>query len=511
MSSKPSMDFFDIPSKKPDKAITQEETSYFDIPSAKNSWIKPPAPSASEQLQHLPELVSREIGSSLWSLPSMTAESWRSMGNLLKERGEEQAASQGREVSDDEKKFTENVINFLPDLWKKFGEKFPKLAPTHEEASEVFNKQYLKETGKELPKEGRGAIEKFGIGAGRAAPLLVSGGSGAVNLAAAITSGATEAMDLSEKNKLIGNLTIPTLLAVVESIAKRRYIPPKGEATELYKKGKELGMTEKQLAPILATEGQVQRHGTLASGISKTRKSFEQTGEVLGNVLEDMQNRPKNLKPLPSKVHDVLVSDLEDMRLNIRNRTAALSSEEKSAIQFLDDAIHDISTNEVTNKKLIGTWRSINKSGANKRDIQAMKEPILKAIKDSDPALAQDLIGTNKLYSKYLSNLKEINPAQFNAYFEAGELQQLLGAVFTGKPLTLGKQALNMATAGTLRRISSAILTDPNAQSLVRNFGKAVRDGRKTSSKALGNQLKEYVRKNLPEEYKEVNWEELDL
>ena len=62
-----------------------------------------------------------------------------------------------------------------------------------------------------------------------------------------------------------------------------------------------------------------------------------------------------------------------------------------------------------------------------------------------------------------------------------------------------------------MRRLSSAILTNPRAQSLVRNFGQAVRDGRAASARNVGIQLKEYVRKNNPNEYKEIDWEELGL
>lgn len=505
-------DFFDLPSpsQKVATPISKKEESFFDLPAPQNNWVKPPPPSTSEQLKNFPYLFAREGKAAIKSFPSSTAETYRFLASKLQKLGEDQAAEQGREITPEEKALTSKFVNFVPDLVKQLGEKFPSIFPTYQQARAEVTKQ-AQEQGLDLPAKGRGFIERSAEGLGKAVPVVAFPGSNAVKAAALGTSALTEGLDLSEGKKIAGNLTVPVLTSIVESIIRKRYTPPKGMAEELYKEGKRLGMTDEQLAPILATEGQIERHGALASGVPRTRKAFEKTGEVLGNVIEDMQNRPQNSQPLPSSITSDLLNDLHTMRDNIRKRTHSLSGEEQSALNFIDNAIQDIQNYGATNRQLIGTWRSVNKSGANKRDIQAVKEPLLKAIESTDKQLAQDLISTNKLYSKYISNIKEINPSQFNAFIDAGELQQLLGAVFTGQPQTLGKQVLNMASLGAWRRVSSRILTDPKAQSLVRNFGKAVRDGKGASARSLGIQLKEYVEKNLPDDSEEIDWEALGL
>lgn len=514
MSIQSNPDFFDIPSpgqEKPSTVDSSKEQSFFDVPSPENTWVKPEVPSILEQLKTSPYLFQREAAAALYSLPSTTAETYRHLAKKGQKLGEEQAAKRGKIQSEESKQFTEKAVNFVPDVIKKLGEKFPKIFPTHEQAAERIGKGIEEKGNVVLPKEGRGFIEKGSIGAGRAVPILLTRASPLIKGAAIGTAAATEASDLSEGGKLAGNLSIPALISIIHSIVTKKYHPPKGEATHLYNEGKRLGMTDKQLAPILATEGQIERHGVLASGTRGTKKAFEQTGEVLGNVIEDMQNRPANTRPYSSRQQANLLSDLTSQRNKIEGRTHSLSTQEKSAVDFIDNAISDIQQNGATNKQVVGTWRSINRSGANNRDIQSVKDSLLKSISATDKQLAEDLVATNKLYSQYISNVKEINPSQFNAFVDAGELQDLLAAVFTGKPETLAKQILNMASLGTLRKISSSILTDPTAQSLVRNFGKAVRDGRKASALATGNQLKEYVRKNLPKEYDEVDWEALGI
>jgi hypothetical protein len=509
--SQPAVDFFDIPSKNENSPpVSKQQQSFFDIPSQQNTWVKPPKPSIAEQIKTAPHLYAREAAAQLYSTPSNVAETHRFLSNHLKEFIEKYEAKHGRELSEKEQQGWEKFTNRVPDFIEYLGEKFPNIFPTYEEAKEKITRR-MEKNKVELPEHARAAIERGAVGAGKVTPALLGPGSLAVKGAVLGTGALTEALDLSEGQKLGANLTIPALTSIIQSIVSKRYIPPKGEATHLYEEGKRLGMTDKELAPILATEGQVERHGRMASSVPKTRKSFEQTGEVLGNVIEDMQNRPANLQMLPHAEQTALLTDLRMQRHNIQKRSHALSPEEKSAVTFLDEAIKDIENNGATNRQLIGTWRSVNKAGANKRDIQAIKEPLLKAIGSTDQQLATDLVATNKLYSRYIKNLKEINPSQFNSFIDAGELQQLLGAVFTGNPQSLGKQVLQIASLGTARKISSLVLTDPRAQSLVRNFGRSVRSGSKASTLALGQQLKDYVQKNLPKEYKDINWKELGI
>ncbi len=249
----------------------------------------------------------------------------------------------------------------------------------------------------------------------------------------------------------------------------------------------------------------------MASGTPKTRKAFEATGEILGNVLEDMQSNPQNTVRIPTQAENTLIQELQQIENNIRGRTHALSPKEELYADFVKSMLDDIRNNGSTPGKLVGSWRSVNKIGAGKTELSRIKDPILKAIESANPKLAKDLQSTNKLYARYIGNLKEINPQQFNSFIDAGELQQFLGAVFTLQPMTLGQQVLNIGALGALRRIHSNILINPVAQSLVRNFGKAIRDGNGASARSVAIQLKDYVQKTMPEEYKEVDWEKLDI
>lgn len=506
------LDFFDIPSEGSVKSPpSSSDEDFFDIPTPK-SWVEKEAPPISEQLSHAPEMMAREGAAGVYAAPHLVGETWRYLAGKMQKLGEEQAAEQGRELTEEDKKFTDFMVNAGPDFIKWLNQKFPKVFPTYEQAKEKIGAQIEEKTGKTLPKEPRGAIERAATAVGGAAvPVLGFPGSALVKGGALATTGITEAINPSERKKIIANMSIPAILSVVESIATRRYIPPADVPNEIVERARQLGMSDTELAPILATKGQIERHGPLATGLTRTREAFEHTGEVLGNVLQDMQNRPANFTNLPNKVENTLLRRLQDIRSDIQGRTHALSPKEQTVLDFIESTITDIQNNGSSPRQLIGTWRSMNRIGAGRTEARRLAEPLLEAINSVDPQLAKDLTATNQLYSRYIGNLKELNPTAYNAFIDSGELQKFLGAVFTAEPKSITKSILEMAGLKALRHISSSILTNPNAQSLVRNFGNAVRDGRGASARALAIQLKDYVKKNLPEEYENVNWEELGI
>jgi len=491
--------------------LDKNEQDFFDIPST-DTWVKPEDTlSFREHVKSGTKQAEREAIAGAWSAPSSTAEMWRFAASKLQKLGEEQAAKEGRELTESDKAFTQNVVNYIPDLIKSLGEKYPNIFPTYPEAKKKVGERLEKVTGEKIPEQPRGFTEKALVGSAKALPVVLSPASLPVKAAATVTSALTEGLDLSEKNKLIGNLTIPTITSLIESIASRRYIPPAGEMEAIYDRGRQLGMSERELAPIMATEGQVTRYGPLSSGHRRTREAYQQTGQVLGNVIEDMQNRPIGRTRLSNTAQNTLLTQLGDIENDIRGRTHALAPRQEALADFIRTARNDIQANGATPRQLIGTWRSINQIGAGRTELRRLMDPIHEAINSVDHQLAQDLRTTNTLYGRYLNNLRDINPTQFNAFVDAGELQQILGAVFSGDPNTLSKSLLNLIGLKGLRRMSSSMLTNPQAQSLGRNFGRAVRSGSSASAHAVGIQLKNYLKKNLPEEYNEIPWKELGI
>ena len=488
-----------------------KKRNVFDIPPDESTWVKEPAPSISEQLETTPGLIAREAAAGLYSLPSNLAESYRFIGGKLQQLGEETAAKEGREVTDQEREMTNKIVNYLPDLVKTLGEKFPSVFPTFAQAEEKIGKKIEEHEGIKLPKEARGVIEKAGIGFAKALPIAVMPGSALVKGIALGTSATTEALDLSEKNKLLGNIGIPALTQLIQAVATKRYVPSGAEAARLLQAGERLGMTQAELAPILATEQQVSRHARRAASIPGTKKAFEKTGQALGDQLTALQSNPAAQASLSAAAETSLTNKLKGILRDIRGRTHAHSPEEISAMNFIETAIKDIQNHGSTPSQLIGLQRSLNRVKEGRTELRRLVDPIREGIESVSPQLAKDFADTNLMYSRYVKNLNEISPTTFNHFIDAGELQQMLGAVFTLNP---GIASRGLIKAGTLKgfeKISSLIVTNPTAQSLVRNFKKAVKDGSKSSALALGVQLKEYIKENLPEEENTIDWKKLGI
>lgn len=508
MSIDSNFDFFDFSSDVPSES-SESSYNFFDVPSPE-LIKKPESSEISEQIKNFPRLFGRELLAGLHSLPSTVGESWRQLATMLQEKGAQQQLEAGNVPSEQTENRNEAIANYIPDLIKKGGELFPNILPNYPQAREM-QLQAEKRRGENLPEHGRGKIEKAAEGAGKAGSALLFPGTAAVKAAVLGTAGVTESLDLSEGRKFAANLSVPAIVSLIESIASRRYVPSGKEAQILYDEGKVLGMTDSELAPILSTQGQIRRHGPLAAGSASTRSAFEQTEQSLGNVLQGLQSRPSASIPLTQQSQNTLINKLKDIVNDVKSSSHKLSPEQGTYIQFIEDTISDIQRGGSDSKKLIGTYRNVNATKAGKTLLSRMKEPLVEAISSADQQLAKDLKTSNSLYAKYITNLKEISPSAFNAFINAGELQNILGAVVSGSAPTLGKSIANVMSLGTLKKVSSLVLTNPTAQSLVRNLGRSIRSGSQASARTVGIQFQNYVKENLPDEYNEINWEHLGL
>lgn len=502
------LDFFNFNPAQSKSTDTESNSDFFDIPSPQQTWVKPEAPEVSEQLKTSPGLAAREFTAGGWSGISQAAEGYRFLSGKLQKYGEDLAAKEGREVTPEDKAITDKFVNYIPDLIQSLGEKFPNLLPTFEQAKKKVTPRIEKHTGVKLPEKARGAIERGAEGVAKGALSLAIPGSPLVKGVSLGTSVAGEALDLPEGQKLLANATVPALTSLVQAIATRRYIPSGRDAERIMAAGERLAMTNTELAPILATEEQVARHGRRAASIRGTREGFETTGHVLGDLVQQVQSQPGAAVAVGAQAEGRLLNQLQNIRQDMIGRTHALSPQEQNLLDFVENTITDIANNGSSPRQLIGTWRSVNRIGAGRTELRRILEPIREAIESVSPEIARDLIDTNEMYSRYIRNLQEIRPGAYNAFVDAGELQQLLGSVFTAEPQ---KGVFRFLTHKAFEKVSSLILTNPTAQSLVRNFGRAVRDGRAGSARALGIQFKEYLKDNLPEEYNEIDWKELGI
>jgi hypothetical protein len=484
------------------KSFGDQDTREESKSSYKIKSFEEPLPSIGDQLQNSPALFARELESEIKGLPRSVGDLIKYGSEKLQKLGEEQALEQGREIPEGGDPFTNKVVEVLgkpAEYLEKWG------LPTKEEAKKTFNKRYKERFDKELPEKGRGKIEKFAEGAGEAGAYAISRNP-YVSSGTIIAGGTSKAADLGTGGSIGTNLSVPVILNLAHKIASKKYIPKPGEAQQLYKAGKDLGMTDKQLAPILATEGQITRYGPLAAGKKETKQAFQDTYEVLGTTVDKMQNLPISKKRVGIQKQNRFVKELEKIENDIRTRSPSLSPQEKTHADFIREAINNIQNNGLTPRQAIGLWRSNNRIGLGQTELSRLRDPINKLLEEVSPELARDFKATNRMFQKYYQNLKEINPTAFNAFMDAGEMQKVLGAIFTGDPKSLKKSLYSLGTYAALKKLSSEMIINPKYQSLGRKFKTAVNTENVALQRSLYKELMETVKKENPEEYKEITW-----
>ena len=459
-------------------------------------------PSIGEQLKTAPGFFGRETAAQTKGLPRTFGEILRSGSKKLQEMGEAQALEQDREIPEGGDPITNAIVNILG----KPAEYFEKLGlPTSDEARKALTEVIKERYGTELPQQGRGGIERFAQGAGAAVPFAAGASSvGAAGIVGA--GGISQAAELGPGAEAATNIGLPVALELARLIAQRRYTPQAGEAEQIYNTLRQMGMSDEQLSPILATEGQISRYGPLAAGRRQTRQAFQNAYESLGETVERMQNAPGNLNPVSPQQQNRFVNALQNIENDIRTRTPSLSPQELTHANFIRDAILDIQQNGLTPRRAIGLWRSNNRIGLGQTELSRLRAPVTQLLEDVNPQLAREFRDTNRAYQRYFANIREINPRAFTDFINAGEMQRLLGAIFTGDAATLGKAILNRASLGAARRLSSAMITNPHFQSFGRKFRVAINSGSEAAQRNLYRQFQEAVKKEYPEEYKEINW-----
>lgn len=492
------------PKKPNDIATTQQD---FLNDTSPGEWTPKERRPIGEQLKRAYGLYTTETMANLRALPRAPAELVSVFGHQVETATKKRAERLGREITPEQTKPFTEALDAPLRMMDYLGEKFPSIFPTYQQAKEQAVSKVKKMTGIETPEKPETGIEKIAVGVGKAAPALIYP-EGAGILAA--TSAAGEVLELSEKQKMILNLAAPAAIHLIDAVASGRYIPPPGEAEALYNRGRALGLSDEQLAPIFATEEQVASQGPIAAGSRATRQAFEATHEALGGAIQDVENSQIAFTPVAMPEQQALLNRLRAIRANL-SQPHAQSPQSQGILTFLDETIESIENAGTDPHRLMRTWRQVNRVRGGRTALRQMLPAFEDAIESVSPQLGQDFRTVNQLYGRFLDNLGEINPSAYTAFMEAGDMQNLLGSIFSMDPSTVAKGVWRHMSTKAFQRISSAILTDPRAQSLARNFGRAVRDGRAASARAVGLQLKEYVKDKLPEDYKEIEWEEIGL
>lgn len=292
--------------------------------------------------------------------------------------------------------------------------------------------------------------------------------------------------------------------SIIPSIIQGKVVPRGSLANQIVNSGRKIGLTDKQISPLIQGEKKVATLGKVARKGSKTKKLFESIKEKLGDSYSAIKSNPEAKIKIPRTDQIELRKEFGNIR-NELSKTLAPSPDKEAALKYIETSLENIRNVDVTPEYLVNFWQDINKSvkwnsiQGGKKALAKLKEPVSEIFNKINPELAQEFENTNILYNKYANIAKKLRPDFIESLVNKGELLTIPAAGFSlisGNPSLLVGLGSEMA----VRMLSREMLINPYFQNigskLVKNFNQSSLKGITESL----NEVQKYMKKKYPEE-----------
>lgn len=292
--------------------------------------------------------------------------------------------------------------------------------------------------------------------------------------------------------------------SIIPSAISGKVNPTRSDAKEIANAGRAIGLTEKQITPLIQSERKSATLSKIARKGEGTKNLFNSIKDSLGDSYSGIKYSVRNASPVNPVNQNTLTRKFTAIRDDLA-KTVKASPDKESAIKFIDDAIEKINTSGATPEELLNFWQDINKSvrwnsiQGGKKSLSRLKEPVLDVLKNEAPQAAKDFELTNKLYSKYSQITKKLKPDLVNSFLDKAEIAGYpIGAVSLalGNPYPL----LGAASQTAIRTLTNEMLTNPYFQNLSTKLVTNFNQGSFKAVKDLTTNANSYLKKKHPEE-----------
>lgn len=352
--------------------------------------------------------------------------------------------------------------------------------------------------------EGKTSLGRIaGEGARGAGQVLAFGGGKVPLLAGAL--GAGGAQTLRE-----GGIPepIPTITEILSSFApsaiSKKLVPLTSKTADIVEKGRKIGLSEKQIAPLIQSQTKLSTLGKIAKKSEKTQKQFASIRDSLGDSYQTIKSSPTAKQQIGLKNQNDLINTLYNIESDLQ-KTLKPSPSKEGALTYIKESIKKLENNLVDSETLINTFQDINQTvnwnaiQGGKKALAKIKEPLVKAIENVSPELAKDFEITNELYSKFAKARKALKPDAIDKVLSKGEIIAIAPgaiALAQGNPWIIK----GIAAESAFRILANELLTNPYFQTisgkLVRNFNSASVKGLKD----ITQQSYDYLNRKYPQE-----------
>jgi hypothetical protein len=242
--------------------------------------------------------------------------------------------------------------------------------------------------------------------------------------------------------------------------------------------GKEFGLTDKEIAPLIQSERKQNWFSRMAKKSGKTKEPLKNTKSAIdrarSTLSKEVEGMEQTIQKLPSRLTGVISKDLS----NLWKR--GITSE---GLMDLSAQINDAFKYTPGSNRLL-----------------LLQKPIKEALYKIDPSTGRKFDAINYLYTKYFDIAKRIKPNEISRSIDAGD-----GAALVWGLLTKSKSMLEKVVGiKTSQNISAKILTSPRFQQLGTKAMAAIKENKPQEFRESLNAMSKALENYSPQESKRI-------
>lgn len=283
---------------------------------------------------------------------------------------------------------------------------------------------------------------------------------------------------------------------------QRKLLPRGKEAKRLVEAGRKVGLTEKEISPLVKGPKKFAFGKMFTRKADKMEKLTSSIQSKLGDSYKFIKEAAKKEGRVPFK-DSIKLSKTLSSELKKLSKTHSPSDAKKKAMEILDKTLTDIHLRGSSYEKLINTYQDINKEPAAVRKIlEPIKKIFTSELKKGAPELAKDFENVNQLYSRFADRIGKLKPGTWDKLFDKAEAwgipAGIIGAMM-GKPWLLG----SVLSKTAVRSLGQAYLTEPFLQNIPNKFLQSIKTNKKETALKLIASFKKFVKKKYDEDLDE--------
>ena len=262
----------------------------------------------------------------------------------------------------------------------------------------------------------------------------------------------------------------------------------------LVDEARRLGLSEKQIAPLIQAEKKVKTLGKVAGKRFRTQPALSKSKKALDTALEGLETHKDFKKVLaPTKAKSVTDSIQAKMFKNLNSQERGLINADLQQLIESPKGAEDF----------IKFYRDINKAISSnpkaRKALNLLKDDVIEAVQTISPELGNTFKVTNKLYSNYSKIFDTLKPNFRNDLLQLGR-HAMLGMVAGHYPALV-----EIAGTQAAKNLSREMLINPRFQNLSRQIVHAVNKGKLGVAAQLTKKLAEATSKYSPEVARELD------